>query len=90
MHGNGFVYPPKYDPKRRRPNTIKPAGLVGWKLKVNLEEGLKRTVKWFVPKNAVHGLNRKKVKIRINLFDPNYAESPFPVTVFSFFCITGE
>jgi hypothetical protein len=27
-------------------------------------------------------LVREKRKIRINLSDPNYAESPFPVTVF--------
>ncbi len=73
-----FRLPPKDDPKRRCPNTTKPEGLVGWKLKVNLEEGLKRTVKWFVPKNTVHGLNGKNGEIRINLSDPNYAESPFP------------
>jgi hypothetical protein len=49
---------------------------------VGFEEGLERTIKWFVPKNAVHGLSGKNGKIRINLSDPNYAESPFPVTVF--------
>jgi UDP-glucuronate decarboxylase len=38
---------PKDDPKRRRPDTAKLEGLVGWKPNVPLDYGLKRTIKWF-------------------------------------------
>jgi UDP-glucuronate decarboxylase len=38
---------PKDDPKRRRPDTSKIEGLVGWKPNVSFDEGLKRTVAWF-------------------------------------------
>jgi nucleoside-diphosphate-sugar epimerase len=41
---------PKDDPKRRCPDTAKLERLVGWKPSVNLEEGLKRTVAWFLQK----------------------------------------
>ena len=40
------------DLKRRCPDTNKLERLVGWKPKVNFEEGLKRTIKWFVPKKT--------------------------------------
>src|SRR5674476_117709 len=41
-------YPlPKDDPKRRCPNTSKLEELVGWKLSVPFEEGLKKTLMWF-------------------------------------------
>lgn len=41
-------YPlPKDDPKRRCPDTSKMEKLLGWKPKINLEQGLKRTIKWF-------------------------------------------
>ena len=38
---------PKDDPKRRCPDTSKLEKLVGWKPKINFEEGLKRTIMWF-------------------------------------------
>ncbi|MGA2385350.1 MAG: UDP-glucuronic acid decarboxylase family protein [Candidatus Bathyarchaeia archaeon] len=39
---------PKDDPKRRCPDTSKLLRLAEWKPNVNLEEGLKRTVAWFL------------------------------------------
>jgi nucleoside-diphosphate-sugar epimerase len=41
---------PKDDPKRRCPDTAKLERLVGWKPNVSFEEGLERTIKWFVSK----------------------------------------
>ena len=41
---------PKDDPKRRCPDTGKVERLVGWKPNVSFEEGLERTIKWFVSK----------------------------------------
>jgi UDP-glucuronate decarboxylase len=41
---------PKDDPKRRCPDTGKLEKLVGWKPKVSFENGLKRTVAWFLQK----------------------------------------
>jgi|SRR5208283_2058542 len=41
---------PQDDPKRRCPDTTKLERLLGWKPKVNFEEGLKRTVTWFSQK----------------------------------------
>jgi nucleoside-diphosphate-sugar epimerase len=41
---------PKDDPKRHCPDTTKLESIVGWKPKVNFEEGLKRTVTWFSQK----------------------------------------
>jgi len=47
-------YPlPKDDPKRRCPDTSKLEKLVGWKPKINFEEGLKRTIMWFSSKRTV-------------------------------------
>jgi UDP-glucuronate decarboxylase len=43
---------PKDDPKRRCPDTSKLEKVVGWKPTEGFEEGLKRTIKWFAPKNA--------------------------------------
>jgi UDP-glucuronate decarboxylase len=41
-------YPlPKDDPKRRCPDTAKLQRLVGWKLNVSLDVGLKKTIDWF-------------------------------------------
>jgi len=37
----------KDDLKRRCPDTSKLEKLVGWKPKINFEEGLKRTIMWF-------------------------------------------
>jgi len=39
---------PKDDPPRRNPDISKAKNVLGWKPKVKLEEGLKRTIKWFV------------------------------------------
>ena len=38
---------PKDDPKRRCPDIGKMVKLLGWKPKVGLEQGLKRTIEWF-------------------------------------------
>jgi UDP-glucuronate decarboxylase len=38
---------PKDDPKRRCPDTGKLEKLVGWKPKIEFEDGLKRTITWF-------------------------------------------
>ena len=53
---------PKDDPKRRCPDTSKLEKLVGWKPNVSFEEGLKRTIKWFVSKNAAHSKAEKTEK----------------------------
>jgi UDP-glucuronate decarboxylase len=42
-----FLPLPKDDPRRRRPDTAKLEGLVGWKPNVPLDYGLKRTIAWF-------------------------------------------
>jgi len=39
---------PKDDPKRRCPDTTKLEKLTGWKSKINLSEGLERTIEWFL------------------------------------------
>jgi len=38
---------PEDDPKRRCPDTSKMEKLLGWKPKISLEQGLKRTIEWF-------------------------------------------
>ena len=38
---------PKDDPPRRKPNISKAKKILGWKPKVKLEEGFKRTIEWF-------------------------------------------
>jgi len=38
---------PKDDPPRRKPDISKAKKILGWNPKVKLEEGLKRTIKWF-------------------------------------------
>jgi UDP-glucuronate decarboxylase len=38
---------PKDDPPRRKPDISKAKKILDWKPKVKLEEGLKRTIKWF-------------------------------------------
>lgn len=35
------------DPERRRPNISKAQQLLGWDIKVSMEEGLQRTIEWF-------------------------------------------
>jgi len=38
------------DPKRRSPNASKAGKLLRWKPKKSLEDGLLRTIKWFLEK----------------------------------------
>jgi len=35
------------DPERRRPDISKAQRVLGWQLKVDMEEGLRRTIEWF-------------------------------------------
>lgn len=35
------------DPERRRPNITKARQLLGWEVKVGMEDGLRRTIEWF-------------------------------------------
>ncbi len=35
------------DPERRRPDITKAQDVLGWQLKVSMEDGLKRTIEWF-------------------------------------------
>jgi UDP-glucuronate decarboxylase len=42
-----FLPLPEDDPKRRRPDISKAKRLLGWQPKINLDEGLKRTIDWF-------------------------------------------
>ena len=42
---------PKDDPKRRCPNTDKIEKMLGWKAKISLEDGILKTIKWFLRKN---------------------------------------
>jgi UDP-glucuronate decarboxylase len=46
---------PKDDPRRRCPDTRKMEGLLGFKPKVGLEEGLARTIEWFRKEGNVRG-----------------------------------
>jgi nucleoside-diphosphate-sugar epimerase len=41
------------DPERRRPNIDKAKRVLGWQPQVSMEEGLKRSIKWF-SKRAEH------------------------------------
>jgi UDP-glucuronate decarboxylase len=43
---------PEDDPKRRCPDTNKMEKLLGWKTKISLEQGLKRTIMWFRRRSA--------------------------------------
>jgi UDP-glucuronate decarboxylase len=38
---------PQDDPKQRRPDISKARKILKWEPKVNLEEGLKKTISWF-------------------------------------------
>jgi nucleoside-diphosphate-sugar epimerase len=38
---------PKDDPKQRKPDISKAKELLDWEPKTHLEEGLKKTIKWF-------------------------------------------
>ncbi len=40
-------HPPPEDPRRRRPNTSKAKRILGWEPRVELAEGLRRTIEWF-------------------------------------------
>ncbi|MCK4953071.1 SDR family oxidoreductase [Candidatus Bathyarchaeota archaeon] len=43
---------PEDDPRRRWPDVGKAEKILGWKPKINLEEGLTKTIKWFKRKKA--------------------------------------
>ncbi len=43
---------PKDDPKRRCPDASKLEKMLGWKPTVTLDEGLKKTIEWFIAKQA--------------------------------------
>jgi UDP-glucuronate decarboxylase len=57
-----FCSLPKDDPKRRCPDTTKLERLVEWKPKVRFEEGLERTIKWFVSKKTQLTIVQEKRK----------------------------
>lgn len=42
---------PKDDPKRRKPDLSKAERLLGWEPKVNLDQGLTKTIRWFKESN---------------------------------------
>jgi dTDP-glucose 4,6-dehydratase len=42
-----FVELPEDDPRVRRPDTTRAAELLGWRPRVPVEVGLKRTLEWF-------------------------------------------
>jgi dTDP-glucose 4,6-dehydratase len=48
-----FVDLPVDDPRVRRPDTSLAAEMLGWQPQVTLEEGLKRTLEWFVAQGRV-------------------------------------
>ena len=52
----------RMNPKRRCLDTGKVERLVGWKPTVCFEEGLERTIMWFVPKNAAYRWSGKNGK----------------------------
>jgi UDP-glucuronate decarboxylase len=39
--------PPKDDPRQRRPDIARAESLLGWKPRVGLEEGLRKTISYF-------------------------------------------
>jgi hypothetical protein len=53
--------------------------LIGWKPNVGFEEGLGRTIKWFVSKKRSSYIEQEKRKNTHEPPDPNYAESLFPL-----------
>ncbi len=42
---------PEHDPLRRRPDITRARNILGWEPKIELKEGLKRTVEWFRKQN---------------------------------------
>ena len=40
------------DPERRRPDITKAQEVLGWQLKVDMEDGLQRTIEWFSSQNS--------------------------------------
>lgn len=49
-----FLPLPKDDPRRRCPDISKAAGLIGWRPRVSLEDGLRKTIAWFLPQGRRH------------------------------------
>jgi nucleoside-diphosphate-sugar epimerase/spore maturation protein CgeB len=52
---------PVDDPRRRRPDITRAAGLLGWAPTVSLEEGLRLTIAWFMKQEAARE-NRPRVR----------------------------
>ena len=48
-----FIPLPEDDPKVRRPDTTRAHELLGWEPKVDLDEGLRRTLRWFAEARSV-------------------------------------
>ena len=48
---------PQDDPKRRRPDISRARSLLGWEPKVELREGLSKTIDWFAQEHRSHGLS---------------------------------
>lgn len=47
-------YPlPEDDPKRRQPSIVRIKSFVGWEPKIDIDFGLKRTIKWFVSNKVI-------------------------------------
>jgi dTDP-glucose 4,6-dehydratase len=49
----GFVDLPVDDPKVRRPDTTRARELLGWEPRVDLDDGLRRTLRWFAGTTSV-------------------------------------
>jgi dTDP-glucose 4,6-dehydratase len=43
---------PADDPTRRRPDIARATGVLGWRPRIELEEGIRRTVAWFAERPA--------------------------------------
>ena len=48
---------PQDDPKRRRPDISRARSLLGWEPKVELREGLSKTIDWFAQEHRSHGVS---------------------------------